>query len=69
MAQMAVDALWQDPNGNLNVLVLNWNDHKRKLNYNWFDNRWNRNYRFAGRRPRNSLHFSPALAGEFCFSI
>src|SRR3989344_4944469 len=57
---------WRDPNGNLDVLVLNRNGAKRELDYNWFDNRWNRNYRFAARRLRNSLHFSSALAWEFC---
>src|SRR3989344_1508485 len=63
---------WRDPNEHLNVLVFNWNGSKRNLNYNWFDNPWNRqNYRFAGRRPRNSLHFSPVrfgCSGEFCFA-
>jgi hypothetical protein len=59
---------WLDPNGNRNVLYLNRNGAKRNLNMNWFDNQWNRNYRFAARRPRNFLHFSPACAGEFCFA-
>src|SRR3989344_3498231 len=60
---------WSDPNGKLNVLVVNWNGSQRKLNCNWFDNTWNRqNYRFAGRRPRNSLHFSPRSGGVEFFS-
>ena len=40
-----------------------WND-KRKVNINRNDNDWNDNWWFAG--VRNSLHFSSALAGEFC---
>lgn len=63
---------WQDPNGNHNVLVLNYNDSKRKLNYNWFDNRWNRNYRFVARRPRNSLLLSSvsfAVRRSFVFGV
>ncbi len=40
--------------GNPNVLYLNRNDSKRKLNYNWFDNDWNDNYRFVF--VRNSLY-------------
>jgi hypothetical protein len=41
-----------------------WND-ERKLNVNRNDNDWNDNWWFAG--VRNSLYFSPARAGEFCF--
>ncbi len=43
---------WQDPNGNLCVLVLGWDDRKRGLDYGWFDGGWGRDCRFAGRRPR-----------------
>jgi len=61
---------WSDPNGKLNVLVVNWNGSQRKLNCNWFDNTWNRqNYRFAGRRPRNFLHFSLRSGGVEFFRI
>lgn len=41
-----------------------WND-ERHVNVNRNDNGWNDNWWFGGRR--NLLHFSPALAGEFCF--
>ena len=41
-----------------------WND-ERNVNVNRNDNDWNDNWWFAGLR--NSLHFSPALVGEFCF--
>ena len=40
---------WQNPNGNVNVPILNENDDKRNLNLNWndSDNQWNDNYRFV----------------------
>lgn len=37
-----------NPNGNRNVLVLNEDGGKRKLNLNYFDNRWNRRCVFPG---------------------
>jgi len=60
--------LVRDPDGNLNVLVLNENVGKRNLNLNWFDNRWNRHYLFAG--VRNLLYFLSLKAGvsfDNCF--
>jgi hypothetical protein len=56
---------WQDSNRNLNVLVLNGNSSKRKLNLNLFGNSWNRDYVFAF--ARNSFYFTPPSAG-FCLS-
>jgi len=42
-----------------------WNG-ERNVNVNENDNDWDDNWWFAGLR--NSLHFSPAFVGEFCFS-
>lgn len=53
-------------NGKRNAPYLNEDGDRRKLNLNWFDEDWNDYYRFAG--VRNSSHFSPAFAGEFCFT-
>ncbi|MEJ0001636.1 MAG: hypothetical protein WDN09_00375 [bacterium] len=43
-----------------------WNDEPN-VNVNQNDNDRNDNWWFGG--VRNFLHFSPALAGEFCFAI
>ena len=54
------------------LFYANRNDDVRWLNANNYghaDNVWNGNNVFVFRRPRNSFHFSPALAGEFCFMI
>src|SRR3989338_5106888 len=56
----------RDIDGNLNVPYLYENGDKVVLNWNWLDNDWNSND--PALRFRNSLHFSPALAGEFCLS-
>ena len=53
-------------NRNLNVPYLYENGDKVVLNWNWLDNDWNSNN--PALRFRNSLHFSPAFAGEFCFA-
>lgn len=49
-----IGSVWRNPNGNLNVPILNENDGRRNLNLNWFDNDWNPNYRFLA--VRKSLH-------------
>lgn len=59
---------WSAPDGNRNVLYLNRNGSERNVDMRWFGGRWPRDYRFAARRPRNFLHFSPVRAGEFCFA-
>ncbi len=48
------------------VAINRWNG-KRKVNVNRNDDNWNANYLFPG--VRNSFHFSPACAGEFCFRL
>lgn len=45
---------WQDPDGDLSVLVLSFGGRERWLDYGWFDGRWDRDCRFAARRPRKS---------------
>ncbi|MFZ2832026.1 MAG: hypothetical protein WAZ40_02640 [Minisyncoccia bacterium] len=59
-----------DSDGNRKLFNVKRNDDgKRYLNGNNGnpDNVWNADARFVFRR-RNSFHFSPAFAGEFCFS-
>jgi len=48
--RMACYTFLRNPNGNRNVLYLNWNDGKWNWNVNWLDNDWNAN------------HISPVLA-------
>ena len=47
-----------------NTAFNRWND-ERNVNVNRNDSGWYASWLFAGRR--NSLHFSSARAGEFCF--
>ncbi len=58
-----IGSVWQNPNGDRNVAVLNYDDNRRKLNLNWFDNDWNDKYRFLA--VRNSLYvfIPPSPAG------
>lgn len=57
-----------DSNGNLNVFNVERNDDGTWLNSNNGnpDNVWGAGDRFVFVR-RKSFHFSPAIAGEFCF--
>ena len=53
----------RNPDGNLNVPYLNWNDGQWILNFNWIDNDWNENARL----PRRKHFHSPPSPGEFIF--
>jgi len=56
-------SVWQNPNGNRNVVYLNRNDVKRKANLNWFDNDWDGACRFAA--VRKFLYFPATISGFF----
>jgi len=52
MADRANGSGWRNPDGNVNVPILNRNGTKRNLNLNWDDpdNRWNSGNRFLAVR-------------------
>ncbi len=47
---VALGSRWRNPNGDLDVPILDWYGLKRALNLNWFGHDWNELCRFAGVR-------------------
>jgi hypothetical protein len=53
-----------NPDGNRNVVYLNWNDSKRNLNLNWLGYDWPAIYRFLA---VGKCFYSPCIFREFIF--